>query len=281
MLSSLYIALFAACVAIVATISIEKLGGALGGLLSSMPSTVVPASLGFWLQRVDEESFQHAVYVIPLGMFVNACFLYSWRVGPPIVKNRSQEWYVDKTVPVWVSLGWMVVFSLGVWSIGAFMLVLLLRQLSSAVLPYISALSFFSIAFFGWWACRAGVPTPKGTRPVSIPLLLSRGVLAGLAIGYSTWMASLGYPILAGMASVFPAIFLTTMLSVSLAQGQAVQAGAVGPMMLGSSSVAVYAILTSIFLPMFGTLPGMILSWVLSVCCVSLPAWFWLKRQQR
>ena len=281
MLSSLYIALFAACVAIVATISIEKLGGALGGLLSSMPSTVVPASLGFWLQRVDQENFQHAVYVIPLGMFVNACFLYSWRVGPPIVKNRSQEWYGDKTVPVWVSLGGMVVFSLGVWSIGAFMLVLLLRQISAEILPYVSVFSFFSIALFGWWACRAGVPTPKGTRPVSIPLLLSRGVLAGLAIGYSTWMASLGYPILAGMASVFPAIFLTTMLSVSLAQGQAVQAGAVGPMMLGSSSVAIYAILTSIFLPMFGTLSGMILSWVLSVCCVSLPAWFWLKRQQR
>ena len=41
------------------------------------------------------------------------------------------------------------------------------------------------------------------------------------------------------MASVFPAIFLTTMVSIWLSQGEAVQSGA-NLMMLGSSSVALY-----------------------------------------
>ena len=38
-------------------------------------------------------------------------------------------------------------------------------------------------------------------------------------------------------------IFLTTMVSLWLSQGEAVPSGAVGPMMLGASSVAVYALL--------------------------------------
>ena len=45
--------IFAALVAIGATVAIERLGGRLGGVLGSIPTTIVPASLGFFLPVKD------------------------------------------------------------------------------------------------------------------------------------------------------------------------------------------------------------------------------------
>ena len=131
---------------------------------------------------------------------------------------------------------------------------------------------------FGIWACKDGVPAPKGKQPVAPLVLLSRGLLSGTAVGFSAWISGLGYPILAGMASVFPAIFLTTMVSVWLAQGEAVQSGAVGPMMLGSSSVALYGLLCIATFPELGVGMGAIVAWFGSIVLISIPAWWWLKR---
>ena len=49
MLGPLLSGIFAALVAIGATVAIERLGGRLGGVLGSIPTTIVPASLGFFL----------------------------------------------------------------------------------------------------------------------------------------------------------------------------------------------------------------------------------------
>ena len=48
--------IFAALVAIGATVAIERLGGRLGGILGSIPTTIVPASLGFFLQDKERLS---------------------------------------------------------------------------------------------------------------------------------------------------------------------------------------------------------------------------------
>src|SRR5690606_6179878 len=79
-------------------------------------------------------------------------------------------------------------------------------------------------------------------RHVPRRALLGRGLLAGAAVGVAVAIGGAGFPLLAGMASVFPAIFLTTMVSLWLAQGEAVPLGAVGPMILGSTSIAGYAL---------------------------------------
>ena len=63
-------------------------------------------------------------------------------------------------------------------------------------------------------------------------------------------------PILAGLASVFPAIFLTTMVALWLAQGADVPTGAAGPMMLGGSSVAMYSLIAPWALPEYGIYVG-------------------------
>ena len=67
------------------------------------------------------------------------------------------------------------------------------------------------------------------------------------------------------------------MIALWLSQGEAVQAGAVGPLMLGSTSVAVYALLATVTLPTWGLVWGSIWAWLGSVALVSVPAHAWLR----
>ena len=71
------------------------------------------------------------------------------------------------------------------------------------------------------------------------------------------------------------------MVALWLAQGEAVPAGAIGPMMFGSQSVSLYALLVAIFYPMVSTTIGLIfvsiLGWILSVSFINVTVWFYLK----
>ena len=93
--------------------------------------------------------------------------------------------------------------------------------------------------FLGARACRNAPPSPKGNRRVGLRVLLLRGIGAGAAIACGVAMGRAGWMTAAGMASVFPAIFLTSMLATWMAQGKAVPIGASGPMMLGSVAVSI------------------------------------------
>jgi hypothetical protein len=266
--TALLSALFAGAIAVLATVAIERMGGRLGGLIGSLPTTIVPASVGFWAGSSTAAEFQSALYAVPAGMLVNAVFLFSWRALPP----RLPTWSVGSRLAAMVGL------SLSIWGLLASALVLLMRRQPFSLLS--SGIFFFLLVLsFGIWACRGNPPAPKGKRPVGALVLVLRGVLAAGAIGLSVAIAGMGIPLLAGMSSVFPAIFLTTMVSVWLSQGEAVQAGAVGPLMLGSSSVAAYTLLAPFLMLWLGPCSGAVLAWVLSVVLVSLPAWWWLRRQ--
>ena len=257
--------------AIFATVCIEKFGGKLGGLLGSLPTTIVPASLGFQSHSANETELTASLAVVPIGMLINAIFLYVWRILPPRLSNR---------LSLYTRLSTMSLASLSVWAVCAFLFVQVMDFITISNVLWVGIIGQSILIGFGIWACKDGVPAPKGKRPVKLLVLLSRGLLAGLAVGFSAWISGLGYPILAGMASVFPAIFLTTMVSIWLSQGEAVQSGAVGPMMLGSSSVALYALLCIVTFPTFGLLLGTISAWTGSILLISVPAWLWLKRMQ-
>ena len=65
----------AALAAILVTLAIERLGGQLGGILGTLPLTVVPASLGLFHADPRADVFATAMSAIPLGMLLNAAFL--------------------------------------------------------------------------------------------------------------------------------------------------------------------------------------------------------------
>ncbi|MEC7985975.1 MAG: hypothetical protein VX278_12495 [Myxococcota bacterium] len=261
-MTALGAAIFAGLVAIAATVAVERLGGLLGGVLASIPTTIVPAAIGFFLQG---EGFEHALMAVPGGMLVNALFLFSWRYFPPRLPRVS----------LGVRLSCMIGLSLSVWFFAALFFLLLEKIWGGLILSFVMLFILFG---FGIWACRNNPPAPKGKNKTGILTLLSRAALAGIAIGISVSLSHLGA--IAGIASVFPAIFLTTMVSIWVSQGESVQIGAVGPMMLGSGSVAVYALVALFLFPMFGVVLGAALTWIVSLLLVSLPATLWLQRAQ-
>ena len=257
--------------AILVTVAIERWGGKLGGLLGTLPSTMVPAAVGIYLQSPDVASYQESMAATPVGMLLSALFLWLWRVLPPRLPQGSLR----------RRLALMILLSLSAWSLAAAATVIGARVsldlgLSSVVLGWGGAAL---IAGAGLWATWKNVPAPRGKKRVGAGTLLARAVLAALAIGAAIVLARVGGPIASGVAAVFPAIFMTTMVSLWLSQGEAVQAGAVGPMMLGSTSVAAFALFAAWTLPNLGIVPGCVVAWLGAALLVTLPAWLWLQRR--
>ena len=261
-------ALFSGVVAILATVAIERLGGKYGGILASIPTTIIPASIGFWYTADNLIDFRDSLYIVPVGMLINALFLLLWRIVPPKLPQIGLKRQLFLMAVIGVS-GWAVC---AVLCIGALQWKL--------VSPFLEgSLSFVLAICLGLWATGNAPPAPKGSQKVSVVMLFSRGALAAAAVGFAVFLSSLGIAILAGMASVFPAIFLTTMVSVWLAQGHSVQAGAVGPMMLGSSSVSGYALLCAWLFPTMGPALGAFLAWIVSILFCSGLALWWMRHK--
>lgn len=259
--------LLAGLVAIAVTVAIERWGGRVGGLLGTLPTTIVPASLGIAAQT-DAQGLAGAMYAVPAAMLLNALFLWLWRWLPP----RLPEMSLPRRLGVMTSL------SLTAWFAGAAGVTISLTSLGDSI-PRLAAagvLATLAILVVGIVACLGARPAPRGKRSVGPLTLLARGLLAAVAIATAVWVTNIGGPLAAGVASVFPAIFVTTMVSLWLSQGEAVPVGAVGPMMLGSASVATYALLAANLLPLLGPWIGTPIAWIAAVASTTLPSWWWL-----
>ncbi len=268
-MSILFPAFFAGAVAILVTVAIEKWGGRVGGVIGTLPTTIVPAAIGIYGGSPDLGSFQDAMFMTPGGILLNAGFLLLWRLLPP----RLPDWGLGKRLSA------MIFLSLALWFAAAVLAVLSMEWVRSRVdgLEFAGVAFTLGIVICGVLSCIKSPPAPRGTRKVGAVALLSRGVLAAGAIAGAIWLASAGGAIAAGIASVFPAIFITAMVSLWWSQGEAVQAGAVGPMMLGAASVGAFAVFSAWTFPTMGILLGSIVSWFASAAVVTVPAVWWLR----
>lgn len=262
-------ALFAGLVAIGVTVAIERWGGVVGGLVGTLPSTIVPAAFGIANAAPSAAAFGDAMYATPAGMLLNVGFLYLWRVLPPRIQLASPR----------ARLGLVAAIALCAWGVAATLLVLGMHRLRTAGIPmaWVGWSTTGAMLVAGILACLQRRPAPKGARSVGMGTLLARGVLAASAIGASVALAAAGGDLAAGVAAVFPAIFLTTMVSLWLSQGEAVPGGAVGPMMLGSVAVATFSLLA---VPAMGAMgpAGAVPAWLGAALCITLPATLWLRR---
>jgi len=266
LLQALGAGLLAALVAIGATVAIERWGGVVGGIVGTLPSTIVPAAIGIHLAAEDVQGFQDALRVTPVAMLLNTLFLWLWRVLPP----RLPSWGLHAQLAVVLAL------ALAAWCAGAATTVVALDRITLDALP-VGVAATCAALLVGVVACLPGVPAPRGSRRVGIGVLVARGLLAASAIAAAVILAGMGGPLVAGMAACFPAIFTTTMVSLWLSQGQAVPAGAVGPMMLGGTSVSAFALLASFWIPSFGPAAGALLAWIVAAGALSVPAGLWLR----
>ena len=265
--SVLVSALFAGIVATCVTLAIERWGGLVGGVLGTVPSTIVPAAAGMHLSG-NEDQLMESMAVVPLGMLLNALFLAVWVVLPS--KMSTQRPLIATTVA-----------SLVVWACAGVLLLLVIDQMLAAGMSN-WAVGGLGLVLLIALAIRFNLEpkaAPKGSQHVRWPILVGRGSAAAIAIGCAVWLAGQGQPLLAGLAAVFPAIFLTSMVALWLAQGETVPQGAAGPMMLGGVSVAVYALIVMWSIPSYGIFIGSIIAWAGSVGGWSIPTFFLLRRR--
>ena len=74
--------------AVMSTTAIERFGGRLGGIIASLPTTIVPAAAFIWLADPRREALQQAFGIFPMTMLVNVAYLWLWRVVPMAVPRH-------------------------------------------------------------------------------------------------------------------------------------------------------------------------------------------------
>ena len=146
------------------TVAIEKWGGLVGGLLGTVPSTIVPAAVGIHLAGGDE-ALLASMAIVPLGMLLNA--IVSRDVAGPA------EVVQPCVAPASVDVAG-VVGDLGLLGTIVLTLVggLLSTNLSDRALALIGFVPLFitAVAFN-----RRPSLTPKGSNPVSKSVCLLHG----------------------------------------------------------------------------------------------------------
>ena len=260
-------AVLSAVVAIAVTLVIERWGGRIGGVVGTLPTTIVPAGIGLALAS-DADALAASLAVVPYGMLMNGCFLLVFVVLPPRLSGQGSGALALTTTSallVWGAFGALVLLALDP----------LLLRVDPATVALVGTVA---LGGMGLMAARGPRPAPSGHRSPEALEIMSRGLAAGAAIGLAVFLSGLGLPLLAGLSSVFPAIFLTTMVGLWLSQGPDVPLGAAGPMLLGSTSVAVYACLAMWSLPNLGVWLGSAAAWCLSVVLWTLPCSWWVMR---
>ena len=238
--------------AILVAILIETFGGAVGSVIGTLPSTVIPAAFIFITENaktVDErvESVMSCLYgMVPTDLL----FLPSWRVIPP---KLPKKW--SNGLKVFVTS----VLSLLLWLVGAIAMILLkslFTKLGMSIWVF-GLLSLVFTAVCGAAICWTLPPTPAGKNKIGAHIHLIRGLAAATAIFISGVLSQTNMGVIAGAMVTFPSIFITTLVSVSLSQSPDVATGAVGPMTLGGQS---YGLGCLFIVDMVGTVFGVPIS---------------------
>ena len=117
-------AIFAGFVAVLVTVAIEKWGGIVGGVLGTLPTTIVPAAMGSMYVEAGTDDLGTSMSLIPFWMLLNALFVASWVVYPRLKPN--------------VGLGEMIIVSLSFWSILAVLMTISLTESLNYFLKLVS-----------------------------------------------------------------------------------------------------------------------------------------------
>ncbi len=263
--------MFAGVVAVLVTLAIERTGGLLGGVLGTLPTTIVPASIGLALQVSSPTDLQTAMATVPVGMLIDGIYLLQWRYLPPILpaswsaSSKLLATTAGSTV-AWLALaGGVLAAEDAVREAGGHDAVQAMGIAAMAGTGIIGVV--------GGWRLP---PSPPGTKKVSGAVMALRGVFAGVAITVAVLLGRASSA-LAGLVSVFPAIFFTTMVALWLSQGAAVGLGAVSPMVLGSGSVSLFATVFAFAQPTVGTAGAVAIAWPVAAVGWSLPSVLYLR----
>jgi hypothetical protein len=240
------------------------------------------------MQKKDTVDLSQALFIVPVGMAIDCTFLYIWRTLPRFALIDRLSFHKKLvTLTALCLLSWFVLATCAELSIAA--------VTRNRLVPIEAiGVSFFVVSTL----CGVAVvvlqplPDPKAAKPVRKRTYFFRSLAAAAAIGASVLLASLDSS-LGGIFSTFPAIFVTTCVSLTLSHGGfEVSNGSTGPLILGCQSVSGYAMLFALLHPALvealgraspaaATALAVPLCWLLAVLGVSLPVFLFLRFLKR
>lgn len=228
-----------------ATVLAEKFGSKIGGVITSLPSTIVLALFFIgWTQSVYIAS--EATTIVPATMGLSAIFTALY-----ILLSRNK---------LYISIGLPLLF----WFIIAFLFVKLNTNNF-----FFSFIVYLFLYFLSWIIGEKIVKIEsQGKRSVKLTArqLLFRCLLGGSVIAFSVLMTRLGGPTLGGVFATFPAIMISTMIITYLSHGRDFSIAMMKVVMIsGGVNVVVYAFSVRIFYPLLGLIDGTIISFLISL----------------
>ena len=172
------------------TVIAERFGSKIGGFIGGLPSTIVVALIFIGLSQSTQDA-SRAAAMIPLVMGVNALFIliYLALVHGGLVRALLSAlfiWFVIIAIVVWTGVESALVSFL-VWSI-------------ALGLAYYITEHVMGIAHMG------------GIRvPYTMEQILTRGLVSGFIISMAVLISRLTGPVIGGIFSNFPVIFMSTL----------------------------------------------------------------------
>jgi uncharacterized membrane protein (GlpM family) len=230
-----------AFVVILVTIAAERYGTKVGGIIGTLPSTIIIAFVFIALDKGIHFSVQ-SVTIVPAEMGLNLLFLFLFAL------------FAIRGTPLALTI------SLSIWAGFTTLLIILnIDNIVFSLLIFI-ILFLFTILFLDK---RKKIIAQPSIRVHYTPLkILFRGLLAGTIIALAVTLSNVN-ALLSGIFSVFPAIFLSTMIISMREHGPEFTDSLAKGMIYGSPSVVGYAIGVYFFYPLTGIILGSVIAFLL------------------
>jgi hypothetical protein len=233
-----------ALVVIIVMYIAETYGSKIGGILGTLPSTIVVAFVFISISKGILFASEAAA-VVPAELGINVIFLFVFAVL--IHKSTVMAFTVS-------FMTWIVLSAL-----------LLIFQITNIFVSIIIYLICVFSAFFYLEKKLMIHSISKVTIHYTPKKIMFRGILAGIVIAIAVLLSNVG-SIISGIFSVFPAILSSTMLISVHEHGPDFTAGIAKSMILGLSSVTSYATIIHFLYPIYGIIVGSIIAYGFSFC---------------
>lgn len=228
---------------IIATVSADKFGPKIGGLIGGLPSTVLFGILFIaWTQ--DTAASIEATTLIPAVMGIACFFLIAY------------VFFIKRGV--WVAL----LMAYVVWFFLAFAF-LAIPHINFFVSNIIFFVCFILTYIFVTYLRK--IKSVKGNAVVYTPkLILLRGFLTGSVVVLSVYLAKVGGPVVGGIFTVFPVLFPSILLLAHFSHGADFTLSIAKSSLFAWISTTLFVIVVRYTFIPFGVLGGTIVSLAVS-----------------
>jgi len=228
--------ILSAFVVIFITVIAEKYGTKVGGILGTLPTTIIVAFVFIAINK-GADFASRSVAVVPAEMGINLWFLLIF----VILAYRSLTIALASSFTMWAVLSGILYYT----NLADIYISFLIFAISM-VITFLILEKIIKIKSQG-----------KVKVKYTLPKILFRGVMTGIVITISVLLANIG-EVLSGIFSVFPVILTSTMVITYHEHGPDFSAGIAKSMIFGCWSVMSYAVVIHFLYPVYGIIVGSI-----------------------